>query len=214
MQYHGGDASGANKQHEKRITRSVRFDLSLISKCFAGAPAIFVEKGLIEPDWLETFAEGEDKHVLAMSSRTASANGVSRAVTFGIGRHLNISKDVGERVQTALQEAIVNAVAHGNLALSSQIRRDLPGCEQFERMIAERLKVSVYAALPLAISVTAGPDAIDISVKDSGAGYSIRESFVTSDASLFGRGLKIIGAMADSVMTRDGGRQISMRFVL
>lgn len=198
----------------KRITRSVRFDLSLISMCFAGAPAIYIEKGLREPEWLVPFAEGEEKHVVAMSSRAASADGVSRAVTFGISRHISIAKDVGERVQTALQEAVVNAVAHGNLALSSQMRRDLPGCEQFEKMVAERLKVPDFASLPLAISVTARRDAIDVSVRDSGAGYAVRERSDTSDVSLYGRGLKIIGAMADTVTTREGGRNISMRFVL
>jgi len=134
-------------------------------------------------------------------------------VTRSIGARVT---DVGEnelmRLGLALQEALLNALHHGNLELDSEIRE--ASIADYLRLADERAKQAPYCDRQVRLSVRVDPTEITLIVEDDGAGFDT--SLVpdpTDQENLLrasGRGLHLIGTIMDQVTHNDCGNRITM----
>lgn len=129
----------------------------------------------------------------------------------------HLSKDEYLKLEVALQEAITNAVDHGNLELSSTLREefDEQGNDKYSKLKEERLKDNRYASRFVFISAYANAKEVLVRVRDEGNGFENEKkpetSLVESDLPLprcSGRGLILIRAASDSLKFNDAGNQL------
>lgn len=119
------------------------------------------------------------------------------------------------KLDLAFQEAIVNALDHGNLELSSSLRDqfDCSGKDLYSTLREERLKIPSYAERRVSVVTEYDGTVIRILVRDEGQGFDMKpaQTFRPDDCGqLHGRGLLLISATMDDVVYRDGGREVEM----
>jgi CheY-like chemotaxis protein len=116
------------------------------------------------------------------------------------------------QVGVALQEALCNALYHGNLEVSTDLRQDDMG--QFESLAEQRRRILPYCSRRIDLQVYLDRDGARFVITDDGPGF---------DTSLFdrpvrpedlgrigGRGLLLIRTFMDRVSFNRSGNQISM----
>jgi CheY-like chemotaxis protein/anti-sigma regulatory factor (Ser/Thr protein kinase) len=122
--------------------------------------------------------------------------------------------DQGSRIHMsiALREAIVNAILHGNLEISSSLKESDP--DAHDALARERQTQAPYRERRVRVSLMESPDEVTCVVSDDGSGFDLS---VVSDPTeavnlerTSGRGLFLIRTFMTSVRHSDGGRTISM----
>lgn len=174
---------------------------------------------------IEWSAEGEpvgDWAAVAMS-----AGGFYLSLTTGTGFGLQIaalvSDELTERgvvsveqrsvVELCLQEAVANAIVHGNLGIASTAKDHPEGYRIFRS--EERLNDPVRRRRRIDIFTRWSGRVLDISVVDQGAGFDTSMIPTEIDsANRSGRGFVFMRALAGRVAVTDGGRCTSLRFAL
>lgn len=122
--------------------------------------------------------------------------------------------DQGSRIQMSvvLREAIVNAILHGNLEISSSLKEADP--EAHDALAQERQTLPPYRDRRVRVSVMGTEDEVTFVVSDDGPGFDLglvpdpTEAVNLERAS--GRGLFLIRTFMTSVRHSDGGRTITM----
>lgn len=121
------------------------------------------------------------------------------------------------KLELALDEAIANAVEHGNLELASSLKEefDAEGKDQYSKLKEERLKDNRYASRFVFVSAYANADELRVVVRDEGAGFLqssgsstqiLESNFDLPQCS--GRGLILIRAASDNVSFNSTGNQV------
>ena len=112
-------------------------------------------------------------------------------------------------MELALQEAISNAVIHGNLSVQSLENPSLSALERYSSEIENRLADPEMANRRLRVAVLLGENGITVDVIDQGPGFTpaSRTSSVAS-----GRGISLIKTLVSSWELLDDGRRIRLRF--
>lgn len=136
---------------------------------------------------------------------------------------LDITKMIQERfenyadkefeIHTCLQEAILNAMIHGNLNVEGKFK-EVRGFEVYQAKIEKRLKLKKYSSKLVNISVSASHKGLKISVNDGGEGFSLPKNIGNDslDDKPYGRGLKLINSMADTIWVGADKRTLNMVF--
>jgi hypothetical protein len=108
-----------------------------------------------------------------------------------------------------LQEAISNAVIHGNLSVQSLENPSLTALERFSSEVESRLADPELACQRLKVAARLGDGGIAIDVIDQGPGFTpgTRKSSVAS-----GRGISLIETLVSGWELLDDGRRIRLRF--
>ncbi|KAF0112709.1 MAG: hypothetical protein FD149_2373 [Rhodospirillaceae bacterium] len=117
-------------------------------------------------------------------------------------------------METALQEALANALVHGNLGLASDMRDDFHQYEHFCTLLKTRLQ-ACEGRRRVEIAATWKDGWLEVSVMDHGEGFveTIPEETTTPAAGrLVLHGLGIIRSLASTVAFADAGRRLIMRF--
>ena len=118
------------------------------------------------------------------------------------------------RAAIALEEALANAVYHGNLELESSLKCD--GFEEFYREAELRSGLAPWKHRMLSIVQLAGPLGGWVTIQDEGAGFCQADPSKErheSDAELpSGRGLTMMRAFADEVFFNKSGNQTTLVF--
>ncbi len=116
------------------------------------------------------------------------------------------------QVGVALQEAVVNAMFHGNLEVSSELRQEDE--RLFDQLARERRELEPYCSRRIQVEVRIDRDAARFVVHDQGPGFEtgIFEQPVSPDdlGRIGGRGLLLIRMFMDSVSFNAAGNQITM----
>jgi CheY-like chemotaxis protein len=128
-------------------------------------------------------------------------------------KRLRLVDDTGSiRVTVALREAVLNAMEHGNLEMTSGLREK--GEDQYHRLTEERRTKAPYKDRRVEV-VTRGTrgEAVFV-VRDEGPGFDPSVLPDPTDpanlANVSGRGLLLIRTFMDEVYHGDSGRQITM----
>jgi len=116
------------------------------------------------------------------------------------------------RVGVALEEAMLNAIYHGNLELSSDLKQD--GSDRFYKLAAERRALSPYRDRKLHIQIRLSGREASFVIRDDGPGFDLARLADPTDAENLlrasGRGLLLIRTFMDEVTHNRAGNQIAM----
>jgi CheY-like chemotaxis protein/anti-sigma regulatory factor (Ser/Thr protein kinase) len=116
------------------------------------------------------------------------------------------------RVGVALEESLSNAMIHGNLEISSDLRsRD---DDAYEQTILERQNAEPYRSRQIHVSCKFTPAEVRFSIVDEGPGFDLESIPDPRDPQNFlkpsGRGLLLIRSFMDEVYHNSAGNSITM----
>ena len=116
------------------------------------------------------------------------------------------------RVGMALNEALLNAIYHGNLEVSSDLRQDDE--RVFLRLVERRRSEAPYRDRAVEVVATYAPDRVHFAIRDEGPGFNpSRLPDAAAPANLDrigGRGLMLIRTFMDEVSHNARGNEILM----
>ncbi|MFN4260620.1 MAG: response regulator [Gemmataceae bacterium] len=116
------------------------------------------------------------------------------------------------RVGIALEEALVNALYHGNLELSSDLRQEGDQC--FYQHAEQRRSVAPYRDRRIFVRARLARDEVAFTVRDEGPGFDPSLLDDPTDPEnlekISGRGLLLIQTFMDEVRYNEQGNQITM----
>jgi anti-sigma regulatory factor (Ser/Thr protein kinase) len=155
---------------------------------------------------------------LAVTTRSAYRHQVVRAFVGAMAVRVELSRDLRERIHTAVQEAMINSVLHGNLAIGSELCDSLEGLTTSHQVIERLLMSPQIARSMIRVEAIWSSSMLYILVRDSGAGFK-RGELPSSDEWKAdhhgsGRGLAILDAFCDRIALLNGGATIKMGFRL
>jgi CheY-like chemotaxis protein len=124
------------------------------------------------------------------------------------------------QVEVALEQAILNAMHHGNLELTSDdLRREAErvesatdGQQQPESLIAQRLQQSPYKDRKVFVRALVTRDEARFVIRDEGAGFDVQNKLDVSlsDDETAGRGLVLMWALMDKVVYSKTGNEVTL----
>jgi CheY-like chemotaxis protein/anti-sigma regulatory factor (Ser/Thr protein kinase) len=116
------------------------------------------------------------------------------------------------RVGIALQEALSNALYHGNLEVSSHMRETAE--EEYYRLIRQRLHEAPYARRRIYLSAEISPQQAVFVIEDEGPGFNPASLPDPTDPinleKLSGRGILLMRTFMDEVRFNPAGNQVTM----
>lgn len=117
-------------------------------------------------------------------------------------------------LEICLHEAVSNAVIHGNLGIASGPAGDAQAFDDFYRQVKERLADRVRALRRVTVEAVWTGDELVLSITDEGLGHPgvAKETDPADGLAKSGRGLSIMGQLADHVGFSDAGRRIHLHF--
>ncbi len=124
--------------------------------------------------------------------------------------------DEGERMQIsmALDEAILNAMIHGNLEVSSELREVDDG-EPYRELINQRASQTPYQERRVKVDLEATKQSVEFVIADEGHGFDVSSLPDPTDPAnlenVSGRGLLLIRAFMDTVEHNDKGNRLTLR---
>jgi anti-sigma regulatory factor (Ser/Thr protein kinase) len=116
------------------------------------------------------------------------------------------SAERGDRLRAALHEALSNAIVHGNLEVSSELREH--GEDAFARALAARAADGRYAGRFLDIEVVYNGQRCDWVLTQEGPGFDAAQAVARPNSSPACRGLLLMRAFVDEVRYACHGRQL------
>ena len=189
----------------------------LLADCLAEPGAVVVEAGdggLPAGDWAAVTVPASGFY-LSLATATAFSLQLAPLVGLVLATRRVLGADRQSVVELCLQEAVANAIIHGNLGISSTAKDHPEGYRVFSQMVNGRLGDPALRARRVEVFVRWSGAALDISVADQGAGFDVSKlPAETETHSRSGRGFVFMRALAGRVAVTDGGRCTSLRFEL
>lgn len=152
---------------------------------------------------------------VSLTTRSAWSAIPAAPLAAAIAQRWNLDQDLAWNVDLALQEAVANALMHGNLGIESDLRTDLNRLKAFNTLLAMRLANPLLGQRRLTVTAGLVLGMLEVCVFDEGGGFD-PIPFMTAPKrdvkAKIGRGLGLINQLADAVSFRDEGRQLIMGF--
>ncbi len=140
---------------------------------------------------------------------------VAPLVTYLLGdlAEMNLCDDTAVmHVGVALEEALTNAIDHGNLELESELRENSP--QAYAELQQKRRQMQPYCDRHIYVTAAVTPREASYVIRDEGSGFDtsiIPQVPGPIDAEqAHGRGLLLIHTVMDEVSYNDAGNQITM----
>ncbi|MGA2292842.1 ATP-binding protein [Bradyrhizobium sp.] len=182
-----------------------------LTQSLAAPATACIEAGLLVDDGPDHAGNGSCLS-LTVSVRSIYREAIAGAFVRAIDDRLRLSRELRDRIVTALHEALLNAVMHGHLKLEAGLRDTLGGFETAHETIVRQLASQQYAQSRVVIAAQWGAGRLLIAVHDNGVGFDPDKN--RSRQRGCGRGLAVVEAFCDSVTHLDGGRTIVLGFEL
>lgn len=116
------------------------------------------------------------------------------------------------RIAIALEEALLNALYHGNLEVSSELREQ--DTKHYYSLAEERRREEPYRSRTIHLEATLSSAEMTFVVRDSGPGFNPHDVPDPTDPANLerasGRGLMLIRAFMDEVRHNDRGNELTM----
>jgi hypothetical protein len=153
---------------------------------------------------------------LAVTTRSAYRHSIVRAFIAAIACRTLLSEDLRIRIYSAVQEALMNAIFHGNLKIDPNLRDSLDGLLAAQEAIELKLTSPDVARAMIRLEANWGVSTVDVIIRDSGDGYDAsspcpRNAQGMCDGAT-GRGLDILEAFSDGVEVLNGGTTVKLEF--
>lgn len=126
---------------------------------------------------------------------------------------MRLCDEIGRiRVSIALQEALLNAMQHGNLEVSSEIKEKDE--KEFQALLEQRRREKPYRTRRVHVIARESPGEATYIVRDEGPGFDPSKLPDPTDPAnldrVSGRGLLLIRTFMDKVVHNETGNQITM----
>jgi anti-sigma regulatory factor (Ser/Thr protein kinase) len=154
---------------------------------------------------------------LTMTTRSAYRHPVTKVFTEAMQARLHFSRDLHERFHTALQEAVMNAMIHGNLGLDSRLRDGLAGLAASHAVIESLLARPAVACRAIRVDAIWNTTMLSVMVRDDGSGFARNVAELSAappSEKHHGRGLRILETFCDRVTLLHCGTMIKLGFRL
>jgi len=173
----------------------------------------------IGPRWclecsLARLQESSPDLALSLTTKTAYMDGLPIVLTSILHSRFGLSSEKSMDVRTCLQEALINAVVHGNLHMEQKLQ-SLADFESYYLAVEQRLQTELHPQR-IHIMVWRKESAIRLAITDEGSGFSCPDAPVdgSSPDRFVGRGLYIIQSLAEKVWVGHDSRTLNMTFTL
>jgi len=117
------------------------------------------------------------------------------------------------QISVAIDEALVNAIIHGNLEVSSKLR-DIDNGKPYASQIEERRSQEPYNQRQVVVKIHASREKCTFTIRDQGPGFNPGDIPDPTDPAnlekVSGRGLLLINAFMDEVTHNASGNEITM----
>lgn len=117
------------------------------------------------------------------------------------------------RIGVAVEEALLNAMIHGNLEVSSELRERADN--SFHELIRERSHEFPYSERTVELQVQISPERLDLVVRDEGPGFDVSKLPDPTDAERLllcsGRGILLMRSFMDEVEYNSKGNEVVLR---
>lgn len=204
-------------------------DQQLAAQALSAGAASYVPKSEAEEELLNTV-----QHVLNLSTRRSLRpfpaelkqsrmvyviHNDSQMITSLVG-HLqeNILQvglcDESEQIRfgVALEEALINAMIHGNLEIDSSIKENDPA--QFDAMVQQRCNELPYKERKIEVEVELSAEQIVVTIGDHGQGFDPATLPDPTEPEnlekVSGRGVLLMRSFMDEVQFNDAGNRVTM----
>ena len=161
----------------------------------------------------------DEDHVDAMALRFALENDVEHVPALisrlqgYIDRFRLFDENSSIRVAIALEEAISNAIHHGNLELSSELREE--STDRYLRLVAERRQRKPYSDRRVHVEARLSTSEAVFTIKDEGPGFDpsalADPTTPANRTKASGRGVLLIRTFMDAVHYNQRGNEVTMR---
>ena len=188
-----------------------------LADCLARPGAVVVETGDEDPpggDWAAV-AVPADGFYLSLTTATAFSLQVAPLIGRALAERKVVGADRQSVVELCLQEAVANAIIHGNLGICSTAKDHPEGYRVFSQLVNSCLEDRSLRERRVEVFARWNGTVLDISIGDQGGGFNVArvpDEPVASGRS--GRGFVFMRALAGEVAVTDGGRCTSLRFEL
>jgi CheY-like chemotaxis protein len=151
---------------------------------------------------------------IVLPSRVAYIRGAVSYLTNGLDLLGLFGPATAQKIILALDEALSNAVEHGNLEVPSHSKADVEGMESYRRLVASREADPRYGERTVTVESSIGRGELRVTVTDQGPGFEHADLPDPRDpANLFrthGRGILLIKLSMDEVHFNEKGNSITM----
>jgi anti-sigma regulatory factor (Ser/Thr protein kinase) len=158
---------------------------------------------------------------MTIRSHTAAIDSTVHYFQKQIAKYIRSSDTLTANIGLCLRESLANAIIHGNLEISPELRND--SWEQFENILQDRQCQATLTSRQVVVRCEMKPQYVKLEVEDEGAGFNAERVSVklqehvleTNNMSLdvlssSGRGLVIIVSFMDHVFWNPRGNCITM----
>lgn len=156
-------------------------------------------------------AVGPNRLVLRISTQATGRVDVAEAFAEALARRLSLTSPFQHRLRAVVDEAVGNAVIHGNLALDGRLRATREGLAQFAEAMTRRLADAAYGRRPVTVSARWRPGLLTVSVEDRGAGYSPATAMGEAGRH-HGRGVPLMRDLCSRLSFAPHARRVTMEF--
>ena len=148
---------------------------------------------------------------LSLSSRSALELPVGEIIGDFLASKLRLQHRLRTSIVSVVHEAVLNAVLHGNLAMTSEGRGHSAGIEDFHGAIEARLADPALRDRRCEIRVRWNAVAVLVRISDHGMGF-VPAAATGGAARPWGRGIRVMQALATRCRWVRGGRSLMLRF--
>ncbi|NPV23751.1 ATP-binding protein [Bradyrhizobium aeschynomenes] len=149
---------------------------------------------------------------LVVTTRSAYRHSIVRTFVEALRSRLPLTDDLKIRIHSAAQEALMNAVLHGNLRIDGALRGGLDGLIAAQAIIEARLDAPDIGGAMIRLDAAWTASDVEITVRDSGDGYDCSDVRPAAEDGASGRGLEILQVFSDRVTVLNGGTTVRLEF--
>lgn len=148
-----------------------------------------------------------------LSTAAAVAIEPDRALMEVLAQRLGLSRAQSDRIETALHEALLNALLYGNLELDSSQRQTVDGFNDYCKEVERRLSDPCFASRWVEIRASWSDKRVNINVACNGQAFDetkIDKKCVPGQR--HGWGIRIMREITDVMHYSEQGRNLSLSF--
>ena len=148
----------------------------------------------------------------SLQSRIEECRSLSRYLQTSLANFWDLKRATLLRIGLALEEALLNALYHGNLEISSELK-ERPD-NSFYDLAMVRQNELPYSARRIEVTVTTTPIETRYVIRDFGKGFDVSKLPDPTDPENIsrpsGRGVMLMHAFMDSVVYNDRGNEVTL----